>query len=93
LKSGTLKFRLKLPPLLTVGEPTVWPLNVTSAVSPGVNPDPSAVIFAPARPDGVDNASEAVGTVVALGCDVATGAGGVGAGAPVPWPSADSGIE
>ena len=33
-KVGTVKLRLKVPPLLTVGVPTAWPLNVTSTVSP-----------------------------------------------------------
>src|SRR5689334_9831167 len=74
---GTLKLILKLPPALTVGEPTVWPLKVTSTVSPGLKSEPLAVIVAPGRPDDVDNFSEALGRGVAL----ASGAGAVPTGA------------
>ena len=65
-------------------------MNVTSTVSPGVKADPLAVIVPPARPDAVDNASDALGRGVALGSGVATATGGVGA--PVAWPNADAGM-
>src|SRR5947209_7211452 len=48
---GTVKLRLKLPPLLTVGVPTLWPLKLTSTVSPFWNPLPLAVTEVPGGPE------------------------------------------
>src|SRR5690242_316440 len=84
-----LKLRLKLAPALTVGEPTDWPLKVTSTVSPGWNAAPLTVIVAPTKPDDVDNPSEAAGRAVAVDAGVAAVA--AGAGVPVVWPSAGNG--
>src|SRR3981081_499199 len=87
-KFGTVKARLKLPPSFTVGEPTDWPLNVTSTVSPGLNPKPVAVIEAPGRPDDEERVRWGSGTVVAwvvgLGTSVAVGLGSA-------WPSTGAG--
>src|SRR5579871_1464 len=62
---GTVKLRLKLPPELTVGEPTSWPFMLTSTVSPGWKAPPLAVIEAPGRPDVDDRLSDGLGTLVA----------------------------
>jgi hypothetical protein len=60
-----VKLKLKVPPLLTTGDPTDAPLKLTSTISVGLKPEPLAVIDAPASPDCVDSVRAAAGVVVA----------------------------
>src|SRR5919201_5388879 len=85
-----VKLRLKVPAVLTVGVPTLWPLKLTSTFSPGLKPEPLAVTDAPARPEDVDNdrAGCAAGVWVVSGVVVAP-AMVVGVGVRfVVWPAA-----
>jgi hypothetical protein len=83
---GTVNARLKVPPLLTSGVPTTWPLNETSTVSPGAKPEPLTVTVEPGRPELGDNdsAGPACGVVASVGVIVA---------GPVAWPRAVAGAN
>src|SRR5207253_9528669 len=79
---GILKLKLQEPPPLTVGCPTLWPLNVTSTVSLGWKPVPLAVTKAPGKPDVGDIANAGVVVVDAVA---------PGVPAPGVWPRAVAG--
>src|SRR5438067_12393955 len=71
---GTLKLKLNVPPELTTGVPTLWPLKLTSTVSVGLKPWPLAVMDVPGAALLVDSVrpgcAAGCGVWVALGTGV-----------------------